>query len=103
MRKDVRIKKYTDIYNKVNDSYNNDYLSIIKSCEKLDITARFYYKICKELGKESVASKDFIKQSGGNKNKYKVNNNDNKKSSKNDLLKGTFEQRLAKIQNVGKE
>lgn len=85
MRTDVRIKKYTDIYNKVNNFYNNDYLSIIKSCEKLDITPRFYYKICKELGKKSVADKDFnkqyfvknkIDQKGGNKNVDKIIDNE---------------------------
>jgi hypothetical protein len=77
MRDDIKKKKYTDIYNKIGNIYSNEYLSINKACNKIGITERYYYKICKELGYNSVASnketnkslnlKKMNIQKGGNK------------------------------------
>jgi hypothetical protein len=58
MREDIRIKKYMDIYKKVGTLYEDEFLSVRKSCDKIGITDTHYYRICNVLGKKSVASED---------------------------------------------
>lgn len=117
MRQDIKIRKFQNIYDKVDDLYNNEFLSIKKSCDKLGITESYYYKICKKLDKKSAAydeksknnksknskKSNIIIQKGGKKNVDKVIDNDIENTDKHNILKGTFEERLGKIQNLGKE
>lgn len=50
------ILKYERLYKKVTLKYEK-YLNITEACSKSNTTAKHYYKICKILGKPSVASK----------------------------------------------
>jgi hypothetical protein len=56
MREDIKLKKYKDIYKKINDNYCNNYLNVTECCDKVGISTSTYYKICKKLGKKSVGS-----------------------------------------------
>jgi hypothetical protein len=67
------IKKYTKIYNKIENLYNEELLSLPKACKKEGISLSTYYNICKVLNKGSPANKTIINQEGGNK-KVSYNN-----------------------------
>jgi len=58
MKDSLKIKKYTGIYDKVNDLYCNKFFSIDKSCRSIGITSRTYCNICKFLNKKSIAYDD---------------------------------------------
>lgn len=46
---------YNNLYNQINKYYNEDFLSIQKACNKVDISTSKYYDLCRKLGKPSVA------------------------------------------------
>lgn len=56
MRSDIRHKMYTEIYDKIEDLYCNERLNVTQACKREKITPSRYYKICKTLGKPSVAT-----------------------------------------------
>jgi hypothetical protein len=77
-----RIQKYEDIYYRVGANYEKT-CSIPKACKELGICISNYYKICKKIGRPSVASKhyDSTLQTGGD-NKLQ----DNKKNMYNHII-----------------
>jgi DNA-binding MurR/RpiR family transcriptional regulator len=78
MRTDVKHKKYKMLYKQVEDMYCNDFMNITQCCKELAMSPSTYHKICKELGKKSVAydkkkedAKEEIEQKGANKSNKK--------------------------------
>jgi hypothetical protein len=66
MRPDIRLKKNKMLYAKVDDYYCKEFLTVKKSCEKAGISTSVYYKICKDLGKNSVGTCALCKHNVGN-------------------------------------
>lgn len=54
---------YNNLYNQINKYYNEEYLSIQKACDKVNISTSKYYDLCRKLGKKSVAIEGIIKDS----------------------------------------
>jgi len=46
---------YNNLYNQINEYYNEEFLSIQKACNKVNISTSKYYDLCKKLGRPSVA------------------------------------------------
>lgn len=71
------LKSYNTIYDEIYKLYIDDDMTINKCCDKVHISPNQYYRICKTLGKNSVAScnNTYSQKGGGVNNKVTVNPN----------------------------
>jgi hypothetical protein len=85
MRESLKIKKYSQIYKKIEKYYNTDGLTLCEACKKTNISPKHYYRICKTINKPSVAcdqyDDQYINQSGGDNIKQENNDDENNISS----------------------
>lgn len=56
MRSDIRHEINSDLYQKIRYRYNIEHMNVSQACKKEKISPSKYYKICKDLGRPSVAS-----------------------------------------------
>jgi hypothetical protein len=76
MREDIRKKRNKKIYKDVERKYCEEFKNIRLCCKELNITPSTYYKVCKELGKQSVGTDKNIQKAGKNNlSKSKTNKN----------------------------
>lgn len=54
---------YNNLYNQINEYYNEEFLSIQKACNRVNISTSKYYDLCKKLGRPSVAIEGNIEPS----------------------------------------
>ena len=72
----MQYERYNQIYDDVENLFNNERINITKSCKKINISTRYYYHVCEVQQKPSVASEQYrlinTKQIGGCKVKPKA-------------------------------
>lgn len=56
-------EKYMALYNEMENLYQNQFYSVSKACSQLRISVNQYYRICKTLGKPSVATAKHVPSS----------------------------------------
>lgn len=97
---DFKKEKQKNQFERVNKLYITGSYTIDEACKKVGICKKTYYNIKKKICKNDNKSN----QKGGHdkkiviENKYKIDNNVHKNT--NDILRGTFEEKLKKIQNI---
>jgi hypothetical protein len=70
------IDKFFDLYNDICSHYNNNkHASIESACKQNNISARYFYYICKRIGMESPAARQAVEPNVKQINKNDSGNN----------------------------
>ena len=107
---DLKNERQKNQYERVNKLYITGSYTIDEACKKVGICRKTYYNIKKKIGKND--NKNIQKGGDNNKNiqkevddkkiviENKSNIINNVHKNTNDILRGTFEEKLKKIQNI---
>lgn len=103
---DVKYQKQKNQYESVNKLYITGPYTIGEACKKVGICRKTYYNIKKKINENENENDNQNIQKGGCEtikkliveNKSNIINNEYKTT--NDILKGSFQDKLKKIQNI---